>query len=112
MLTLEGKLDRIQYWRMLVAWLVLYTVTVALTLFLLELLGADKPNAGALREIMALILFVALCVEALVGAYSAFGIVMRRSRDIGRTVLWTIVALFLPLGWVLIGLIPGSKPTK
>lgn len=109
-----GVMSRKQYWKTFLllngGWY-LFVIIFALGLDLLEnLFDLEKYN-GVLSSIIAIFLIIMLIGSLIYLAIMSIFIYLRRGRDIGNDILWALIALLIPFGFIVLGIIP-SKTNK
>lgn len=109
MMKFSGKLTRSAYWKSLGLLLISAVVILSATLVLLDLQNAEMPGASGLNQALAIILFCLLLISILYFVIMAIGIIIRRAHDTEHSMLWMIIGLFVPFGYVIIGFIPSKK---
>ena len=109
MVLFSGKLSRTDYWKKLIGSFLITIISFGLLLVLLDLLDAELPGASATNQALAVALLTLSLASILTFAVYWFSLTVCRARDAGHVVLWTVMAVLLPPGWVLIGLIPSRK---
>lgn len=110
MFEFSGTLNRKEYVKQMLL-LVAEVIVVSLVLLgALELLNAEKPGASTLSQALAILAFGLILLNIVLMFIAQFGIVMRRARDIGNTVLWTALALLFSPVILIMAFIPSNTP--
>jgi len=104
-------MSRKQYWKFLLLLNVGWYVFVIIFSLALDLIGSlfdfEKSN-GMLPSIIAIILIIMLIGSLIYWVIMSIFIYLRRGRDIGNDILWALIALLIPFGFIVLGLIPSK----
>lgn len=109
MVKFTGKLNRSSYWKTLLLILVCLVFSSALFTFLSDIQNADVAGASSLSISLAIIFFVLLVISAVYFSVALIGAIIRRAHDTNNSMMWIILGLFIPFGFMLIGLVPSQK---
>lgn len=106
MITFSGKLNRAGYWKTLVISVVGLIIVSGTLLWLLDIQDGEIVGASAQSQILAVI-FGLLYFASLVFFFAMIlSAIFRRAHDISNSLVWVLVGLFVPFGFIVIGLLP------
>lgn len=109
MISFSGKLNRKAYWKSLIFGTLVF-IPVSLVLFwMLDLQGGDDPRASTLQQTLSIVFFILYLASIAYYVMFLLSVVFRRSRDAGNVVLWTVISILVPFGFVVLGLVPSRK---
>ena len=111
MFSLSGTLTRKQYWYRQLFFMAEVIIVMVLGIMFLDAINTESPNASTTTEFIATGVFFLLLANMLTIAVASIFVVIARARDIGNTVMWSVIAILVPFGWVVLGLIPSSSQT-
>ena len=95
----DGTVSRQEYWKyffLSAAYLLLFALAVR---SLTEILGYDSQNGIIIVYTAGSIIWLMWFVTVMV----------RRARDAGNVIAWTLIALLTPLGFITVGLAPSKN---
>jgi uncharacterized membrane protein YhaH (DUF805 family) len=109
MFSFSGTLSRKRYWHKILLLLLESIVVFSLLYLLMDFQDAEKANAPALNQIIAVTAFVLMILNGLAVLVAAASAIMRRARDIGDPVAWATLGILIPFGFLMIGFIPTKR---
>lgn len=109
MILFTGKLNRTNYWKNLILGALVFIPVSLLLLWLVDIQNAEVPGASITNQTLSIIFFMLYIASALCFLAFLISVILRRARDAGNVVLWTLVALLVPFGGIVLGLIPSRK---
>lgn len=109
MIKFSGRIDRSTYWKAIVFLLVGLILLSSLLLILLDIQNAELSGASAFNQILAVVFLILLIMVGLFFSVAFIGTVIRRAHDTNNSMLWIFLGLFIPLGFVILGLVPSRK---
>lgn len=109
MIKFNGTLNRSAYWKIILMSLAGFVLISGTLLWLLDWQNAELPGASTFNITLAIIFFVLFSVSVIYFTLMVIGAVMRRAHDTKNSMLWLLLGLFLPFGYLIIGLVPSKK---
>lgn len=107
----NGTIGRKQYFIKQAIFLVVFLLIFTVYLSLVSLLPKDAKETVALNIALIGSLVLMLGVTIIYIIASLF-LVMKRARDTGSFVLWITIAILVPFGYIIVGLIPPATKQK
>ena len=102
MFTFSGRLSRGEYARAVVLSLVGLVVVSGSLLWLLDIQDAEVPGASSLNQALAIVFFILYVLSLGYFGMHILSAIVRRARDTGRTTLWTVLGVLMPLGLLML----------
>lgn len=103
----NGTIGRKQYFIKQALLLIAFVAYTIVAIVFSELLS-NGSNESAFISWVLLVVFLASVIVSILWFVASLFLAMKRARDTGSFVLWITIAILVPFGYIIVGLIPTA----